>query len=134
MPDQFHSVSLQEPIMTFRTFGVALILAFALLISFVASVLIATNLKNQGESEIRIASLFGANVTNVNSSPALRLAQKSKTLADLPQISDTELREIITAVIDRAHKGDADAALFVFELANLQRANTTSATDGSTTH
>jgi hypothetical protein len=109
---------------TFKTLGVAVMLALSLLLSGVACVLIAMSIKQQppiSDAEIVVAGV-GNSGNTFSSSSGRRVARLAAELNAAPQVSDQQLQQAVAALAHRAtQEGDPDAAAFLFELASLQR-------------
>jgi len=112
---------------TFKTLGVAMMLALSLLLSGVACVLIAMSMKHQqpvGDADV-VVSGMGIADNEITVTSHRRLVREVMDRGVAPPITRDTLQSTVDALIDRARKGDPDAADFVFELAKAQRAKQT---------
>lgn len=107
-----------------KTIGVIIVVCFSLLLNGVAVVLIAMSLNHQPpitDAEVVVAGVGNsANEITAPASPR-RLVRRVMERDVAPQVTDDMLRTTTAALLERATRGDADAAAFLFELAAAQR-------------
>jgi hypothetical protein len=109
---------------TFKTIGVAIMLSLSLLLSGVACVLIAVSMKQHqpaGDADVVVAGI-GNSGNNFGAPSHRRLVKEVMERGVAPPVGDDLLRTTVDALLERAKRGDTDAAAFVFELAAAQRA------------
>ena len=107
---------------TFKSFGVALVLCISLLLSGVACVLIAMSM-NQTHGDVVVAGVGNSGNDITTGFSPRRLARRAVEQKVAPTVDDAILRATVDALVSRAQQGDPEAAAFVFELATLQRQN-----------
>lgn len=118
--------------MNLKGFGVALVLALALMITVVSCVVLATSLSLRGDDDPAAAASSGGavRISGIGNSgntfggsrgSALHLARRAAAHDFVPRVSDDRLRDITLALQAQALQGDVEAAAFVFELAALQK-------------
>jgi len=111
-----------------RTFGVALVVCFSLLLNGVACMLIAMSMKQQApisDADV-VVSGVGNSGNDISAPPSpRRLVRRVMERKLAPPVTDDMLKQTVAGLLDRARQGDADAAAFVFELAAAQQAQAT---------
>jgi hypothetical protein len=108
---------------TFKTIGVAIMLSLSLLLSLVACVLIAMSMKQQqpiGDADVVVAGVGNSGNDNTITSHR-RLVREVMDRGVAPPVTTELLQTTVDALLERAKRGDPDAAAFVFELAAAQR-------------
>ena len=109
---------------TVKTIGVVIVVCFSLLLNGVAVVLIAMSLNHQPPitgAEVVVAGVGNsANEITAPASPR-RLVRRVMERDVAPQVTDDMLRTTTSSLVERATRGDVEAAAFLFELAAAQR-------------
>jgi hypothetical protein len=108
---------------TFKTIGVAIMLSLSLLLSLVACVLIAMSMKQQqpiGDADVVVAGV-GNSGNDITVSSHRRLVREVMNRGVAPPVTNELLQASVDALLERAKRGDPDAAAFAFELAAAQR-------------
>jgi hypothetical protein len=109
---------------TVKTIGVVLVVCLSLLLNGVACVLIAMSINRQPpitDADVVVAGVGNsANEITAPASPR-RLVRRVIERDVAPQVTDDMLRTSTAALVERATRGEADAAAFLFELAAAQR-------------
>ena len=118
---------------TIKTIGVVVVVCFSLLLNGTAVVLIAMSLNHQPpitDADVVVAGV--GNSANEITAPAnpRRLVRRVMERDVAPRVTDEMLRTTTAALLDRAAKGEPDAAAFVFELAAAQREKAKAAAAG----
>lgn len=121
---------------TLRTLGVAFVLCLSLVLSGLACLLIAMSMKTQqppiSDADV-VLSGIGNSGNDITISSQRRLVRRVMERKVAPQVDDQTLRATVEALLERAKKGDVDAAAFVFELASEQRVKAPAGTATTTT-
>ena len=109
---------------TVKTIGVVLVVCLSLLLNGVACVLIAMSIRQQPPitgADVVVAGV--GNSANEITAPAnpRRLVRRVMERDVAPQVTDEMLRTTTASLVERATRGDVDAAAFLFELAAAQR-------------
>src|SRR4051794_40196752 len=109
-----HFTPIPEAVMTWlRTFGVALVVCFSLLLNGVACVLIAMSLKQQApitDADV-VVSGVGNSGNDIAAPPSpRRLVRRVMERHLAPPVTDAMLQQTVSGLLDRARQGDAEAA------------------------
>jgi hypothetical protein len=75
------------------------------------------------DAEIRISGI--GNSGNGPFTSTHRLSRRAAELPGVPHVSDADIEQIVAAVRQKAQQGDVDAAMFVLDLAAVQRTKPT---------